>query len=224
MLILYMVFTRGFLRMKTLDKEQDKVQKICDTLRKQTLEPAQADARNIIIEAKAHAEEIVREAHRQADQLLADARQAIAREKSVFESSLSQAAKQSLEALRQAIETELFNPELHNLTVRGTTDPAVIASLINSICKAIEKEGLASDLSTLIPASVSAQQINSMIAKEVLSKLKEKSVQLGDFSGGAKVCLEGKNITLDMSNEAIEDLLQRYVRKDFRKMLFGKSH
>lgn len=208
--------------MKSLEKEQDRIQKICDVLRKQTIEPAHADAEKIISEAKARAEQIVRDAERQAEHLVSEARKNIERERNVFHSTLSQATKQSLEALRQAIEHQLFNPALNELVIKEASDPKVIAQLITAMITALEKEGLSTDLSASIPASISPQQVNSLLAKSILNKLKDNSVTLDTFAGGAKVRLEGKNITLDISNTEIEELIQRFIRKDFRTLLFSK--
>lgn len=207
--------------MKTLDKQQDKIREICDVLRKQTLEPAQDEAKRIIEEAQSKAELIVREAEEHVEGLLAEARKTIERERNVFHSSLSQASKQSIEALKQSIENELFNPELHKIVNQQTSEPNAVAQIISGIVKAIDKEGIGADLTAYIPSTVSPQQVNALLTKEILNKLKDKSVTLGNFSGGGKVRIEGKNITLELSNEEIEDLLKRYVRKDFRSLLFA---
>lgn len=207
--------------MKTLDTGHDKIQKICDILKKETLEPAHLEAKKIIEAAKKQAEHIIAESHQQAEKSIADARRVIEQERNVFQSSLTQSAKQSLEALRQAIEHKLFNEELHNIVLRHTVDPHVIAKLIDAIVKALEKEGLAADLAAIIPASISVKEVNALLASGILNKLKDQSVALGDIGGGAKVRVEGKKMTLDISNNEIEDLLQRYLRKDFRKLIFG---
>lgn len=207
--------------MKTLEKEQDKIQRICVALRSQTIEPAQEEARKIVENATSRAEEIIVSAQQQSEQIINEARLTIKKERNVFESSLAQAAKQSIEALKQAIEHRLFNPELHDLISKQTADPAVIANLISAVVKAIEKEGLSGDISAYIPSAVPVQQVTALLSKEVLNKLKGQSAILGNFAGGAKVKIEGKNITLDISDAEIEDLVQRYVRKDFRKLLFG---
>ena len=93
--------------MKTLDKGQDKIQKICNVLRQETIEPAQKQAETIVAEAKERAHKIQVEAEKEAEKLHEDARAAIEKEKNVFDSSLSQAVKQSLETLRQEVETAL---------------------------------------------------------------------------------------------------------------------
>ena len=54
-----------------------------------------------------------------------------------------------------------------------------------------------------------------------MKKLKEHSVVLGDFDGGVKVKYVDKNLTIDVSDETLMDLISRYVRKDFRKLIFG---
>ena len=48
--------------MKGLESGKDKIQKICDALRKETLEPAKQEAREIVENAHMQASEIVTEA------------------------------------------------------------------------------------------------------------------------------------------------------------------
>lgn len=207
--------------MKTLDKQQDKIQEICDVLRKQTLEPAQTEATKILEDARTKAEQIVSEAEHHVETLISDARKNIERERNIFHSALTQAAKQSIEALKQTIEQQLFNPELTNLVIQQSSDPKVIAQIVVSMIKAIEKEGINAEMTAYIPSSVDPREVNALLGKEILNKLKNNGVTLGSFLGGAKVRIEGKNITLDLSNNEIQDLIQRYVRKDFRNLLFG---
>lgn len=208
--------------MKTLDKGQDKIQEICDALRKETLEPAQGEAERIIEEAKQRAHTIVQEAHSEAKTLHEDARATIEKEKNVFESSLSQAVKQSLEVLRQEVETHLFNSQLQE-TLKGiTTDPKVIARLIEAMVKGVEKEGIAADLGAIIPETVPVEEVAGFLAEEVVKKLEKGGVILGPITGGAQVKLTDKKITLDMTDESFRKLLANYVRKDFRTLFFAE--
>lgn len=206
----------------TLETGEEKIQKICNVLRRETLEPAQEDAKKIIKDAQHRAEQIILEAKKQAEEIIAAGYQTIEQERNVFQSSLLQASKQSIEALKQSIEKDLFNPELHEQLSRQTTDPKIIANLIAAIVQALDKQGLAADLSAIIPASVSPKAVNQLLAEDILNKLKDKSVILGDFSGGAKVRVDNKKMTLDISEKEIEELVRRYVRKDFRKLMFGE--
>lgn len=207
--------------MRTLESGGEKIQKICDALRHKTLEPAQKEAQQIIAEAKARGEQIILDAQKHAEQMHQEARRTIEQERNVFQSSLSQAGKQALESLRQAIEHKLFNQELHELMVKQTTQPNVIVSLIKAVVQALEKDGLAANIEAYIPANVSVKEVNQLLGAEILNKLKDKSVLIGDHAGGAKIRLENKRLLFDISNAELEDMLKQYVRKDFRKLLFA---
>lgn len=210
--------------MKTLEKGQEKINRICSILRKETLDPAKKQAEEIVEGGRKQAEEIIKEAQKNAEALIAAARVTIEQEHNVFNSSLQQAAKQSLESLRQEIENNFFNNRLHALIEKDGSNPDLIAKLINAIVKALEKDGLSADLSALIPKTISPNDINELLMQDVLNALKEKSVTVGKFTSGAQIRINNKKITIDMSEEALKDLLSNYVvRKDFRKMIFTVS-
>lgn len=207
--------------METLEKGQDKIQKICDAIRKETIEPALRDAETILNDASKKRETIIKEAEKEAQGMLAIARKTIEQERGVFQSSLAQAMKQGLESLRQSIESKLFNEELESQIQQETANPKVIADLINTVIKAIEKEGIDADLSASIPKSISTGEINRLLIESVLKKLKEKSVTVGSFAGGAQVKLINRNMTIDITDAALKELLATYIRKDYRKLVFN---
>lgn len=208
--------------MATLENAQEKIQKICNELREVTLEPAKKQAELMIEEAHLRQQEIVKEGELIAKNLIDEARQLIERERNVFQSSLTQGMKQGLEALKQEIQS-LFNAHLLDLVKNDTKQPQVIAKLINSIVKAIEKEGILADLSALIPKEVPANEVNDLLLAEVLKKLKNNTVSFGSFGGGAQIKLESKGLTIDISDQAINELLLRYIPKDLRKRLFNEQ-
>lgn len=199
----------------------EKIQDICNVLRKETLEPAKIEAERIIAEAKAHAERIIKESEVHAERLIKEAKKQIEHEHKILQSALTQAGQQSLEFLRQSIESNLFNPELHKLIQEETTRPQVVSELISSMIKALEKEGLHTDISAIIPRTVSAEVVNNLLSEKILQKLRSHSVEIGEFEGGAKICLHEERITLDMSIVEIEELLKKYLRKDFRNRFFA---
>lgn len=208
--------------MKTLEKGQDKIKKICSVLRDETLEPAKKQAEEIVKEGQRQAEEIIAQAQVSAEKIIDSARTAIEQERNVFYSIMQQAAKQSLEALRQDIEKKFFSEHLQSVIEKNTQSADIIAKLVNAIVKALEKEGLSSDLTALVPNAVSPKEVNDLLLQDVLKTLKEKSVVLGNFSGGVRLKLNNKQMSIDITEDAIKELLANYiVRKDFRKMLFA---
>ena len=202
---------------------KDKVKKICDILRRETLEPARSEADQILQDARSQAEQIVAAGRRDADKLIEEARSEIERQKNVFQSSLSQACKQALEALKQGIEEKLFNQELARLIAKQTQEPKVLVDLIQAVVKAIDKEGIEAKLSVYVPAAVPARSINALLFNEILEKLKEKSVLVGPLTGGIAVKLYKENITVDISDAALKELVANYIRKDFREMIFSTA-
>lgn len=206
--------------MKGTESGKDKVKKICDILRRETLEPAIGEAETIIQSAKDKREEILESAQREAEKMLAEARSEIERQKNIFQSSLGQACTQALESLKQGIEERLFDHELSKLISKHTQDPNVLVQLIEAVVHAVNREGLDVNLSVSIPASVPARTVNIMLSKEILERLREKSVLVGPLTGGIEVKLHKENITLDLSDAALKELVARYIRKDFRELIF----
>lgn len=208
--------------MKTLEKGQEKIKKICSLLHDETIEPAQKEAQAIIQQAHQQAEQIIASAQKAAEKLKSDAAIFIEQGRIAFESSLQQAAKQSVETLRQSIEHRFFSEHLSAILDKDLADPKIIANLINTVIKALEKEGLATNLSVVVSKTVSPRQINELLTQDAIKSLKENAVGVGNFAGGARIKLNNKNVTIDISDEALKELLATHVvRKDFRKMLFA---
>ena len=206
--------------MKGIDTGKDKVKKICDVLKRETLEPAKKEAEEIVHAAQLKAEEIIRDAKKEAEKTFQEARKEIEKERNVFQSSLNQACKQALEVLKQDIESKLFNPELSKILHQPLQEPQIIADLLKAVIGAIEKEGTDVDLSAFIPQAVSAETINRLLTQNILQRLKGGSVQVASLKGGIAVKMDKENITIDVTEEALKELVSTYIRKDFRETLF----
>ena len=63
-----------------METGKDKVRKICDVLRKETLEPSQKQAEEMLAQASLQAQEIIAQAYLKQKQLLVDAKEQIQRE------------------------------------------------------------------------------------------------------------------------------------------------
>lgn len=207
--------------MKTLEEGQTKIKKICDQLRRETIEPAKQEADAIIAAANKKKEEIIADGEKEAKKLIAQAHTTIAQERNVFNSSLEQAGKQAIEALRQDIEHKLFNEELQRLLDKPMGDPQIIANLINALVKDIEQKGVEANLEVLIPKHISPSAVNALLLSEVTKKLQGKPLQLDNFAGGIQVKLVGKKMTVDLTDRTVKDLIAKYIRKDFRQMLYN---
>ena len=208
--------------MKTLEKGSDKIEKICAILRDETLEPAQKEALEIIKRAEEKALKIIEQAERSALNIHEEAKKTAEKELSVFQFTLQQAAKQTIEYLREEIENKFFSENLLSLIEKSTTDPKIISDLINVIILALKEKGLDTDLSAIVSKSIDPRELNKLLMQDVLKLLKEKTVVVGKFSSGVRVKLNDKKITVDISEIALKELLSTYIaRNDFRKFVFN---
>lgn len=207
--------------MKSLDTGKDKVRKICEILRQETLEPAQQEAWQVISQARAQAEEIVADARRKSEKMLLAAESELQKHKRAVQASLEQASRQVLETVKQSIEGELFDKQLSQFLHTEMQVPKVLARLIEAVIGALEKEGTAANLSAYIPAKVPARDVNAHLAAAALQKLKEGSVLLAPIAGGVQIKLHEKKLMIDISSEAVKELIGGYLRKDFRALFFA---
>jgi len=207
--------------MKNLETGKDKIQKICDAIRKETLDPAKQEAREIVENAHLQAAEIVKEARSSSALLKHTAEVEIEERKKVFQSSLQLACKQGIETLKQKIEQELFNPELESLIKKETGKPDLITRLIQGFMHSLDKHGIEEDFEAVIPKDISARSINALLSEKILERLRNRTVEVGDFHGGVQLRMKGREITIDISDAAIRELISSYVRRDFRDMIFS---
>lgn len=205
---------------QVVETSKEKIKKICDTLRKETLDPALDEAKQILLDASHKAELIIEETKAKAAKMVHDAEKEIEKRQAIFKASLNQAARQSIEWLKQEIEERFLHENLAKVIAMSTSGTEIIARMVGAIIRAIENEGLETDLSAIIPASVDARAVNELLGKEILEKLREKSVLVGPKKGGIEVKLYKENITIDISDTALLELMTRFVRKDFHQFFF----
>lgn len=206
--------------MDSLDTGKDKIKKICEVLKNETLAPAKQEAATLIKQAEAKARMLIDEAEKKAEVIITNAHAKNEKEREVFETSLRQACQQGTEELKQNIESKLLNEHLASWVENQTSDPKVGAKLIKALVGAIEDEGTSANFSAAISKTLSTKEVNSELTKSILDALKEKSVVVGEFMGGVQLKLHEQQLTLDVSAESIQELLKSYLHKDFRDIVF----
>ena len=209
--------------MNSADTGKETVKRICEVLKEDTLNPAREEAEAIIHKAKVDAEQIIQDAKEKAEHIKELAIKEIEEKNNVFRASLNVACKKTLEHLKQDIEENLFSIGIKNFIGDQMKSPETISKLISTIIAAIEKEGIDGDLRAIIPSTVSAEEINRQLAIEVINRLEQKSVLLGKIHGGVQVKMINQDLTLDMTQDALESLVSSYVREDFKAFIFSSQ-
>ncbi|MCB1180413.1 MAG: DivIVA domain-containing protein [Chlamydiia bacterium] len=74
--------------MENLETGKDKIKKICEILRTETLEPAKEEAQKVIEMAQAEAQNIIRQAEQQGKKIYSQTMEKLEKEKALFRSSL----------------------------------------------------------------------------------------------------------------------------------------
>jgi V/A-type H+-transporting ATPase subunit E len=207
--------------MKGMETGKDKIARICDALKKETLEPAKQEVRELIENAHLQAAEIVNEAKKKAAHILEVSEREMQEKKKVFDASLNLACRQGIEQLKQKIEKELFNQQLAEVVSKEMSDPNVIASIINSLITKMEEKGVEEEFVAVIPKGISPRSISALLAAKVIERLKEKSIEVGEFNGGVQLKLKGSQITLDVSEPVVRELIAQYIRRDLRDLVFN---
>jgi V/A-type H+-transporting ATPase subunit E len=206
--------------MKSLETGKDKIQKICDTIRKETLDPVKQEASEIVENAHMRAAEIIRAAEEKAAELQSVVDTEIEEKKRLFHSSLQLSCRQGIEALKQKIEAELFNKELASMVAKEMTSSEIIVKLIESFMRSLEEQGIEEDFEVIIPKEITPRSINSLLAKNILEHLKNQTVTIGDFHGGVQLKMKDRQITIDISDNVVRELIAAYIRRDFRDLIF----
>jgi V/A-type H+-transporting ATPase subunit E len=209
--------------MEPLEQGKQKLSEICDLLRKDTLEPAQKEASSIIENAKAESQKLINTAKGKAQAVIEDAHKKNEQERILFNTSLDVAATQTFSKLKEEIETKLFNRQLKHLVQQIVDDPKNVARLVNVMVEAIAKEGLNGNLLLQLGKAINPEKISELLIKEVADQLEKKEIPIETISGGVVICLKDKQMSVDMSDEALRDLLGTYLRPSFREILFKNT-
>jgi hypothetical protein len=202
------------------EKGSDTIQRICNHLIEETLKPAQDKASIIIEEAERKASEIVNQAEQERLRLMQKAKDDIARERKMAETALHQAATQTLEAVKQAILDDVFNPALSKIAHDALSPPEVVAKLVEAMIQGIKKEGLALDLELFISQNLSKEALCQALAAQVMNELNKQSIQLGSFNAGVELRVKGQGLVVVLTDDTLKEVVSSYIRKEMREQLF----
>lgn len=206
--------------MEALEKGKAKLGEICDILKKETLEPAQNEAKSIVDSAKNESGQIIEKAHAEAKQILDAAMAKIDQERKLFENSMDLASKQTFDELRQRVEQHLFGIEISKLSQEMIQSHELISKLIATIANAIEKEGLAANLSFALSSSIQPEEISKHLVKEIAEKLKGGEIKVESIESGAVIKVAEDNLKIEVSEQSIKELMGSFLRESFREILF----
>lgn len=196
-----------------------KVKEICDLLRKDTLDPAKKEAERIKHEAKKEAAHILQKAEEEATLVKENLAKELYKMQNVHEAAVQLAIRQGVSKLKQLV-SQVFSDELQNLVVSELGKTDVMAKILSVLVSAIEKEGLSANLLAVLPKGVSTEEIQAKLVSNVAAKLKSNKIVFGDFIAGIELKILDKKFAIDMTDQAVKELIAMYCEDELREKIF----
>ena len=207
--------------MRLLETGNDKVKKICEVLKRETIDPARQQAESIIEEAKAEAEKIIASAEQKSTKMLKETEDKIASQQEVFKASIQVAFKQSIGKLKSEIFTKVFQQGLLQKIRDGFQDPNILGECLKVICQSLNSMGSNVDPLIIVSKKFDKNQLSQMIVKLGLEHLQNKIIPKGDFSSGIQIRIENENLTIDITDQAVEQLILKFSSDTLKKLIFN---
>lgn len=212
------------------------VEELINRLKNEGVEKGQAQAEQIVSEAKAHAQSMVKQAQQQADQIVSKAREEAENLKRAAHEALEVAFRDTTLALKTQL-TQRFTGEVQRLVGAEMQKPELLQKLILELAgKEKEEVAEAQQVEVLMPGKVDGleelsrnpeeleQGILTYFVRLVSQDMLREGVSFGvakDNQGGLKLKLVDREVILDMSDEAIADSILEHLQPRFRALLEG---
>lgn len=200
---------------------EERLISICQTVRTEALDPALKDAEEIRRLAESQKEAILAQAEKKAKELIAEAEKKVKETKLALHSSLEQASRQAIDLLKEKIEQSLFQPAVEKYLNIAMDSNKKSADLLEAIIVSIRQNGVFGDISAEIGKHLSKTVVAEEIAKEALTNIKNGEIRVGNHAWGVVVKVEKSHILIDVSDQAIRELLSGFLRQEFRKLIFN---
>lgn len=218
--------------------ETSGVQELIDKLKNQGVSEGQKQAEQIIKEAQNKASAILSQAQAEADKLLAETRHTLEVERKSSHEAIKTAFRDTEIALRSKVR-DAFSVHLKRLVALEMQDRDFIKQLVLVIAGMETKEiAKTSKVEVLLPSKIFETNENgTQLSKEgkqqmdhlvlgITDGMLREGIELKsstDVKGGIKVRLIEKDVQLDLSDEAISNLLLKYLLPRYREIISGQE-
>ena len=204
------------------------VKELIDRIRDEGVQAARQEADRIISEAKAQAARIVSEAKTEAATLKKEAETATQREQMAAIEALRIAARDTGLELRAAV-MAAFEEHVRRLVTDVTSDGSVLRDMI-LVLAGRAAEGLIKnkDAAILGPkhladeASPELEEFLRQTAVALSADVLRKGIELipsSEIQGGARVRLVDDDLEIDLSDEALSEMMLKLLLPRYRKIL-----
>jgi len=210
------------------DVESSGVKELIERIRDEGVHSARAEAERILAEAKAQAARILTDAKAEAARIEQEARTTMEREQTATLEALRLAARDTGLELRSAI-VSAFEEHVRRLVTDVTTDRVVLRDLILVLAgRAVEDLIDDKDAIILLPeqqADEVSAELDAFLQKSAAAfsaEVLREGIELipsNKVRGGARVRLVGEDLEIDLSDEALSEMMLKLLLPRYRKIL-----
>lgn len=186
------------------------LQGLLDRINTDGLQKAEARKAEIIKAAEAQAASIIAEAKQKAAEMIKDAQSESDKLEERAKSAVRQAARDIVIGLRSELEKRLA--QLTQSAVGESMTPDAMGKLVTAIVNGTS--GVSGDkaLELAVSKNIPQSDVDKLIASVTASLKTQPVIQLrSDFNAGLKIGVKGNDLFIDLSDEALTELICGYV-------------
>ena len=194
------------------------LQELIDQIKKDGVEVAELEAKNIVDSAKTEAAKIIADAKAQADKILSDAKIENERMVKSSEDAIRQAGRNLLISFRESVAKQLN--AIIGETVNSVYSPDSLAQIVTSIVEAWASKPDMEDVE-LILNSNDVKLLNETAFGTLKGRI-SKGITLkanDNFDGGFRISVNNGSAYYDYSAEAVVDMMSNYLSPKVVKLL-----
>ncbi len=218
----------------TPEKLSSGVQQLIDRLRNDGVAAGEEEAQRIVEQARKQAARIVADAKKEADEYHAAARADIQRESEAAKAAVQMAVRDTVLAMREDL-TARFRTQVQRLVTAELRDKEFLRRMILAIAGRNIPESSEAYVMELQLASQLLEDAADDAGVELQRKLDESVVGIsaemlregielkpaGDDKPGIRARLVGKDVEIDLTDEAISEAMMRFLLPRFRYIVQG---
>ncbi|MEC8306720.1 MAG: hypothetical protein VXZ72_02545 [Chlamydiota bacterium] len=200
--------------------QEHAVQRICDALKRETLDPARDEAQAILTEAREEARRLIEEAEAETQRILNRGKEELEKHRRIVLSSFHIACRQGIDSLKEKIERELFRLAAQEIIQRHLGKDQV-ALLIQAAADGL-REGIDRPLGVVVSRALDSEALTAQLGQAVMEKIEGQALQIDDIHG-VTLFARDRHLTVEITTEALASLIKKYTKESFCELLFGEG-
>ncbi|NBU62223.1 MAG: hypothetical protein EBS28_00290 [Chlamydiae bacterium] len=208
--------------MKYANNTSETIQRILQAIKEEALEPSKTEAEETIASANAESEQILYEANARAESIVAEATKKASDQIKAAKVEIDLALKQAKLQLKNDLTQNLFKKELKESLSKEMHKTQIVARAVNIVLESLEKDGLYSKFSLVVPDGVFEKELTQHLAQNVIEKIEKfGELKFDSVFGGVILKIQEKNMVVELTENQVEQVLDRFVSDSLKAFVYS---